>query len=180
MPKNITEVKDNYMRELISAKDIDIKTKILGTQISREHDGDKTPVVMVGLLNGCFAFYSDLVRAMPIDVECDFMRVKSYTKRKQGDIQITKDLETPVKGKHVYIVDDIYDTGNTMAAVIEYLEVKHPASISIVALITRKTSPKPKKIKLHKAFTIDDEWLIGYGMDDSKGFNRNLSSIWAL
>ena len=136
---------------------------------------------MVGLLNGCFAFYSDLVRAMPIDVECDFMRVKSYlSKNKQGDIQITKDLETPIKGKHVYIVDDIYDTGNTMAAVIEYLEVKHPASISLVALVTRETSPKPKKQKLYKAFTIKDEWIIGYGMNDENGHNRNLPSIWAL
>ena len=110
------------MNQLISAKDIDIQTKIVAKQISDEHKGDKTPVVMVGLLNGCFAFYSDLVRAMPIDIECDFMRVKSYVNRKQGDIQITKDLETRIKGKHVYIVDDIYDTGNTMKAVIEYLE----------------------------------------------------------
>ena len=168
------------MKELITAKDIDIQTKIIGKQIADNHRGDKTPVIMVGLLNGCFAFYSDLVRAMPIAVECDFMRVKSYTKRKQGDIQITKDLETPVKGKHVYIVDDIYDTGNTMAAVIEYLEVKHPASISIVALVTRKTSPKPIKQKLYKAFTIDDEWIVGMGCDDENGHNRNLPSIWAL
>ena len=167
------------MRELITAKEIDIQTKIIGKQIADSHRGDKTPVIMVGLLNGAFAFYSDLVRATPIDMECDFMRVKSYTKRKQGDIQITKDLETAVKGKHVYIVDDIYDTGNTMAAVIEYLEVKHPASISIVSLITRESSPTPKQKSYH-AFTIKDEWLIGMGMDDSKGFNRNLRSVWAL
>ena len=167
------------MRELITAEDINIQTKILGKRISDNHRDDKTPVVMVGLLNGCYAFYSDVVRAMPIVVECDFMRVKSYTKRKQGDIQITKDLETPIKGKHVYIVDDIYDTGNTMAAVIEYLEVKHPASISIVSLITRETSPVPTQ-KLYKAFTIKDEWVIGYGMDDENGHNRNLKSIWAL
>jgi len=167
------------LRELITAEDINIQTKILGKRISDNHRDDKTPVVMVGLLNGCYAFYSDVVRAMPIVVECDFMRVKSYTKRKQGDIQITKDLETPIKGKHVYIVDDIYDTGNTMAAVIEYLEVKHPSSISIVSLITRETSPTPTQ-KLYKAFTIKDEWVIGYGMDDENGHNRNLKSIWAL
>jgi len=167
------------MTELISAKSIDIKTKILAKRISAEHIGDKTPVVMVGLLNGCFAFYSDLVRAMPIDVECDFMRVKSYIKRKQGDIQITKDLETPIKGKHIYIVDDIYDTGNTMKAVIEYLEVKHPASISIATLIVRETSPTPPQPSYH-AFTIKDEWVIGAGLDDDKGYNRNLPSIWAL
>lgn len=167
------------MLELIGEKEINIRTKIVAKQITDEHRGDKTPVVMVGLLNGCFAFYSDLVRAMPIDVECDFMRVKSYVNRKQGDIQITKDLETPIKGKHVYIVDDIYDTGNTMEAVIEYLEVKHPASISLVALITRKTSPKPKQ-KFHKAFTIEDEWVVGFGMNDENGFNRNLPSVWSL
>ena len=74
------------MRELIPAKDIEIQTKIIGKRIADDHKGDKTPVIMVGLLNGCFAFYSDLVRATPIDMECDFMRVKSYTKRKQGDI----------------------------------------------------------------------------------------------
>jgi hypoxanthine phosphoribosyltransferase len=167
------------MRELITAKDIEIQTKIIGKRIADDHRGDKTPVIMVGLLNGCFAFFSDLVRAAPIVVECDFMRVKSYTKRKQGDIQITKDLETAIKGKHVYIVDDIYDTGNTMAAVIEYLEVKHPASISIVSLITRATSPIPEQKSYH-AFTIGDEWVIGMGMDDDKGYNRNLNSIWAL
>jgi len=167
------------MRELISAKDIEIRTKIIGKQIADDHKGDKTPVVMVGLLNGCFAFYSDLVRSTPIDMECDFMRVKSYTKRKQGDIQITKDLETSIKGKHVYLVDDILDSGNTMKAVVEYLEVKHPASISTVTLLTRKDSPFVTQ-KSYEAFTIDNEWVIGYGMDDSKGFNRNLNSVWAL
>ena len=167
------------MRELISAKDIDIRTKIIGKQIADDHKGDKTPVVMVGLLNGCFAFYSDLVRSTPIDMECDFMRVKSYTKRKQGDIQITKDLETSIKGKHVYLVDDILDSGNTMKAVVEYLEVKHPASISTVTLLTRNDSPFVTQ-KSYEAFTIDNEWVIGYGMDDSKGFNRNLRSVWAL
>jgi hypoxanthine phosphoribosyltransferase len=167
------------MNQLISAKDIDIQTKIVAKQISDEHKGDKTPVIMVGLLNGCFAFYADLVRAMPIDVECDFMRVKSYVNRKQGDIQITKDLETRIKGKHVYIVDDIYDTGNTMKAVIEYLEVKKPASIKIVSLVTRKSSPKPP-VKMFNAFQIDDEWLVGFGMDNDKGYLRNLPAIYSL
>lgn len=167
------------MKELITSKDIDIQTKIIGKQISDDHRGDKTPIVMVGLLNGCFAFYSDLVRSMPIDVECDFMRVKSYVNRKQGDIQITKDLETRIKGKHVYIVDDIYDTGNTMKAVIEYLEVKKPSSISIVSLIVRDTSPIPKEKSYH-AFTISDEWIVGMGCDNEKGHCRNYSSIYAL
>ncbi|MDC3250326.1 phosphoribosyltransferase family protein [bacterium] len=167
------------MRELFKPKEIQFQTKIIGKQIADDHRGDKTPIVMVGLLNGAFAFYSDLVRATPVDMECDFMRVKSYTNRKQGDIVISKDLETPIKGKHVYIVDDILDSGNTMNAVIDYLEVKKPASISIVTLITRETSPIPKQKSYH-AFTIKDEWIVGMGMDNDKGHMRNIPSIWAL
>ena len=167
------------MNQLISAKDIDIQTKIVAKQIADNHRGDKTPVVMVGLLNGCFMFYADLVRAMPIDVECDFMRVKSYINRKQGDIVIAKDLETPIKGKHVYIVDDIYDTGNTMKVVIDYLKVKKPSSISIVSLVTRKSSPTPP-VKMFNAFKIDNEWLVGFGMDNEKGYLRNLPAIYSL
>ena len=167
------------MKELITAEEIQFQTKIIGKQIADDHRGDKTPIIMVGLLNGCFAFYSDLVRAVPLDVECDFMRVKSYVNRKQGDIQITKDLETRIKGKHVYLVDDILDSGNTMNAVLDYLQVKKPSSISIVTLITRETSPTPKEKSYH-AFTIKDEWIVGYGMDNDKGHMRNLPSIWSL
>jgi len=168
------------MQQLIKAQDIDIKTKIIAKQISAEHNGDRTPVVMVGLLNGAFMFYADLVRNLSIDVECDFMRVKSYIgKKKQGDIQILKDLETPIKGKHVYLVDDILDSGNTMNALIELLEVKHPASISIVTLLTRETSPIPKQASYH-AFTIKDEWVVGFGMDNEKGYARNYRDVFAL
>ena len=84
------------MKEIISPKSLQIKIKILAKHISDGHKNDKTPVVAVCILNGGFMFFTDFVEAMPIDLECDFMRVKSYvSKRKQGDIQITKDLETP-------------------------------------------------------------------------------------
>ena len=168
------------MQLLLNNKDIDIQTKIIAKKISAEHNGDRTPVVMVGLLNGAFMFYADLVRNMTVDVECDFMRVKSYVgKKKQGDIQIMKDLETPIKGKHVYLVDDILDSGNTMNALIELLEVRHPASISIVTLLTRETSPIPKQASYH-AFTIKDEWVVGFGMDNDKGYARNYRDVFAL
>ncbi len=168
------------MQSLFDPKEIDIQTKIIAKKISAEHQGDKTPVIMVGLLNGAFMFYADLVRNMTIDIECDFMIVKSYTAQfKQGDIKILKDLETPIKGKHVYLVDDIYDTGSTMKALIEYLEVKKPASISIATLLTRETSPIPPQPSYH-AFTIKDEWVVGFGMDNEKGYSRNLNGVFAL
>ena len=176
------------MKEVIAEKNIQIQTKILAKKIADEHRGDKTPVVLVGLLNGCFMFYSDLARAVDIDIECDFMRVKSYiSKHKQGDIQITKDLETAAKGKHIYLVDDIYDTGNTMKAVSEYLEVKKPASINIVTLVKRKESIwdpiklKPSPIRSFSyGFEIDDEWIVGMGCDDDKGYCRNYPAIYSL
>ena len=166
------------MRELITAEDIDIQTKIIGKQISDIHRDDKTPVIMVGLLNGCYAFYSDVVRAMPIVVECDFMRVKSYTKRKQGDIQITKDLETAIKGKHVYIVDDIYDTGETMKELTNHLKLYNPRSITPVTLFKRWNAKHPDLIYGFELY--DEAWLVGYGLDNEKGLQRNLKHILGI
>ena len=174
------------MTELFNAEDIRFQTQLLAKQISDNHRGDGTPIVMVGLLNGAFMFYSELVKNMSVDVECDFMRVKSYiSKNKQGDIQITKDLETPIKGKHVYIVDDILDSGNTMAKVIEYLEIKWPKTINVVTLLKRKNTP----FKLDNygvdgteahGFEIDNEWVAGMGMDNNKGYMRNYPSVWSI
>ena len=173
------------MTELFNAEDIRFQTQLLAKKISDDHRGDGSPVIMVGLLNGAFMFYSELVKNISIDVECDFMRVKSYVNKKQGDIQITKDLETAIKGKHVYIVDDILDSGNTMAKVIEYLQIKWPKSINVVTLLKRKNTP----FKLNNydvegneafGFEIDDEWVIGHGMDNDKGFCRNYQSIFAI
>ena len=114
------------------------------------------------------------------------MRVKSYiSKRKQGDVEITKDLETSIKGKHVYIVDDIYDTGNTISAVIDYLKVKDPSMISVVTLLKRKTSPPlliPNSFvdNHYNVFEIDEEWVIGYGLDNDNGHCRNYRTIYEI
>ncbi len=174
------------MTELFNAEDIRFQTQLLAKQISDNHRGDGTPIVMVGLLNGAFMFYSELVKNMSVDVECDFMRVKSYiSKNKQGDIQITKDLETPIKGKHVYIVDDILDSGNTMAKVIEYLEIKWPKTINVVTLLKRKNTPfkldnyEVDGTEAH-GFEIDNEWVAGMGMDNDKGYMRNYPSVWSI
>ncbi len=169
------------MKLLFTEMDIHIQTKILAKKINDTHREDPTPIIMVGLLNGCFMFYSDLMKNISVDIKCDFMRVKSYVgKRKQGDVQVLKDLETPVKGKHVYLIDDIYDTGNTMKAVIEYLKMKQPESINIVTLLKRKTTTSPKNIPHSYGFEINDEWVVGAGCDDENGYKRNLPSIWSV
>jgi hypoxanthine phosphoribosyltransferase len=174
------------MTKLFDAEDIRLKTQILAKKISDEHRGDGSPVVVIGLLNGAFMFYSELVKNINIDVEVDFMRIKSYiSKNKQGDVQITKDLETPIKGKHIYIVDDILDSGNTMTKVIEYLEIKWPKSINVVTLLRRKNTPFKLSNYIQEGvemygFEINNEWVVGHGMDNDKGFCRNYQSIFAL
>ena len=106
------------MNVLFNRKAIQAQVETLALSISEDHYDDPTPVVFICLLNGGYMFFTDLTREIEFPIECEFMRVKSYvSKKKQGDIQITKDLETSIKGKHVYLVDDIYDTGNTMKAV---------------------------------------------------------------
>jgi hypoxanthine phosphoribosyltransferase len=167
------------MIELYGPQQVELRTRILAKNISDEHRGDKTPVVMVCVLNGGFMFYTELVKSLSIDIECDFVRVKSYvSKNKQGDIQITKDLETPIKGKHVYLVDDIYDSGNTMNALIDFLEIKNPKSINIVTLAKRaKTEPLPNMVW---GFEVQDEWLVGMGMDNDKGYCRNYPAIYSI
>jgi hypoxanthine phosphoribosyltransferase len=174
------------MTELISAHDIDIKTKILAKQISDEHRGSATPIVMIGVLNGAFMFYSDLVRNMDIDVECDFIRVKSYNGKERGDIRITKDIETSLAGKIVYIIDDILDSGETLKWVSRYCFLKGAKNINLVTLLKRKQNKwKPKSTGSHVqtfkyGFEIDNEWVIGYGLDSTYGYKRNLKSIFAL
>jgi hypoxanthine phosphoribosyltransferase len=174
------------MTELYSSHEIDIKTKIIAKQISSEHNGDATPVVMVGVLNGAFMFYSDLVRNMDIDVECDFIRIKSYSGKERGSINLTKDIETSVQSKHVYLVDDIFDSGETMRFLAKYFNLKGAKTINIVTLVKRaKNEFKPVEphsyvSSFRHAFECDNEWLIGYGMDSTGGYKRNLKSIFAL
>jgi len=170
------------MYEAISEKELDIQIKILAKKISDEHRNDPTPVVFVCVLNGGFMFFSDLVKELTIPIEIDFIRCKSYFGKRQGDLVISKDLETKIKGKHVYLVDDILDSGNTMLAVTKFLQVKEPKSLIPVVAICKGTLDFEKVhfILRQDTDSMLDPWYIGYGMDDEKGYNRNLKTIFIL
>jgi hypoxanthine phosphoribosyltransferase len=135
-------------------------------------------VVMICVLNGGVMFFSDLVRNMSTNVELDFMRAKSYNGQDQGLIHITKDIETDIEGKTVYVVDDFYDTGNTLDAIVNHLLIFNPKSIEMITLLTRDISPLPE-YPLNYGFIVQDEWVVGYGMDNNKK-ERNLDYIYAL
>ena len=170
------------MEQAISEKELDIQTKIIAKRINDKHRGDSTPIVMVCILNGGFMFFSDLVKQITAPIEIDFIRCNSYFGKKQGDLVITKDLETKIKGKHVYLVDDILDSGNTMKAVSKFLQVKEPKSITPVAAIYKESVDFDKVLHIlyQDVDSIFDPWYIGYGMDDDKGHNRNLSTIYTI
>ena len=170
------------MTPAISEKELDFKIKLLAKQTSDEHRDDPTPVVLVCILNGGFMFFSDLVKQINIPIEIDFIRCKSYFGRKQGDLVVTKDLETKIKGKHVYLVDDILDSGNTMKAVTKFLSVKEPKTVTPVAAIYKESGDFNKVLHIlyQPTDSVFDPWYIGYGMDDENGHNRNLSTIYTI
>ena len=170
------------MTPAISEKELDIQIKILAKKINDEHKNDSVPVVLVCILNGGFMFFSDLVKQINIPIEVDFIRCKSYLGRQQGDLVVTKDLETKIKNKHVYLVDDILDSGNTMKAVSKFLSVKEPKTITPVAAIYKENGDFDKVLHIlyQSTDSILDPWYIGYGMDDEKGHNRNLSTIYTI
>ena len=107
------------MKLLYTQDEIEKEIKLLAYDTSIFHKEDPTEIVMLGVLNGGFMFYSELVKNLQLDVKCDFISAKSYTgKRKQNKVEITKKPEIDFKNHHVYIIDDIFDTGNTVNAII--------------------------------------------------------------
>lgn len=165
-------------KKLLSSEEIQKRVKELALEITEEHMGDQVPVVIIGVLNGCFMFYSDFVRNLGVEVECDFIRAKSYSGKHQEAIQILKDIEVDIRDKYVYLIDDFYDSGSTLNVIADFLSNKFPAAISIITLLIRDTSWRPASTPLYYGFEIKDEWVYGYGLDDENNYKRNYTDVW--
>ena len=166
------------MEKLITSSQIKWHTGELAKKINKQHPNDGMDAVFICLLNGGFMFFSDLVKLIDFRIEIDFMRIKSYDGKQQGEINILKDIENNIQNKHVYIVDDFLDTGNTIKAAISHLEKYNPLSISIVTLLSRENSPTFEN-KTYEIFMLKDEWVVGYGLDNN-GLSRNLPEIYKI
>jgi len=162
---------------LFTSKQIQDKVTEMAYAIDFKHTKNDD-IVMICVLNGGFMFFSDLVKNMSTDVELDFIRAKSYNGQDQGVVHITKDIEADIEGKTVYVVDDFYDSGTTLDSIVNHLSSFNPKTIEVVTLLTRDISPIPD-YPLHYGFIIQDEWVVGYGMDNNKK-ERNLDYIYAL
>jgi len=166
------------MEVLIEEYKIDRRVRALAHKITEEHrnSGNTFPPVMICVLNGAFMFFSDLVKDMSVDCEIDFIRAKSYNgKDNSAGVQITKDLEISLKGKRVYIIEDMVDTGATMLEILIRVNDKQPVDVKIVTLVHRKGNSFPVD---HYCFEIGDEWVVGMGFDDN-GLKRNYRNIYS-
>ena len=164
---------------LISQQEIQEKVKQLGSQLKDDYR-DKNPLIIC-VLKGALIFVSDLIRAMDCPLSLDFMAVSSYgsSTKSSGVVQILKDLETGIEGRHVIIAEDIVDTGLTLNYLRNNLLSRDPASLAICSLLD-KPSRRQVKIKPdYCGFVIPDKFVVGYGLDFDQQF-RNLPYIGIL
>ncbi|WP_028574229.1 hypoxanthine phosphoribosyltransferase [Desulfonatronovibrio hydrogenovorans] len=144
-------------------------------------DFQDKPLVTVCVLKGAFIFYADLVRSMSIDPEMDFVRMSSYGDQtsSSGKVIFSKDMEIPIKGKHVLIVEDIVDTGRSVSYLRRVLEARGPQSISVCALID-KHERREVDVKVDYAgFALQRGFIVGYGLDYAEKY-RNLPGVFEI
>jgi hypoxanthine phosphoribosyltransferase len=166
-------------RQLFSAQEIAARVAVLGQEICTTLPAG--PILVIGILRGAFIFMADLVRAMPRDVRCDFLTVRSYGSATQtsGVVQITHDLSMPIAGQHVLVVEDIVDTGLTIRRLLDVLESRRPASLHVCALLN-KPSRRRTQVALHFfGFEIPDLFVVGYGLDHDQR-HRNLPYLGVI
>jgi hypoxanthine phosphoribosyltransferase len=169
------------MKVLFEKSQIENRIKEIGVQILNRHKEETTPIVLIGVLNGGFMFYSKLVDQLALlDPHCDFIRVKSYKGREHEVPEIIIPSSLNVKNKFVYIIDDIYDTGLTMEALKNQFTDLGASGVSVVTLIKRAINEVDMPINSLYGFEIHDEWVVGYGMDDEEGRKRSLPYILAI
>ena len=151
----------------------------IARQIEADYAGKE--VMFIGILRGSFVFMADLCRAVELPCTLDFMSVSSYGSgtTSSGQIQIIKDLSEDITGRHVIVVEDILDSGNTLSYLLNILEHRRPASVRLCALLD-KPERRVKPVELHySGFSIPDAFVVGYGLDYAEKY-RNLPYIGIL
>jgi hypoxanthine phosphoribosyltransferase len=166
-------------RCLISRAEIARRVAELGERLGRDYAGPD--LVMVGVLKGVFIFMADLVRALPFPVEVDFVRLCSYGAgtTTSGEVQITKDVEMSLKDRDVLIVEDIVDTGLTLAFLKQHLASHRPRSLKICCLIDKQERREVDVPLDYVGFVVEQGFLVGYGLDCGEG-ERTWPEIFVL
>ena len=169
----------DILKVLYTEDEIKNRVQEMGDALYEKFE-DKNPL-FVGVLNGCFIFMADLVRATQIKSELEFIGLSSYRNgtASSGTVQITRDLQHDITGRHIIVVEDILDSGNTLAFLKKHLLAKGAESITIVTLLD-KPSRREKAIYADLAgFEVPDEFVVGYGLDYAQRY-RNVPYIGVL
>jgi hypoxanthine phosphoribosyltransferase len=158
-----------------------IRSRVGEIAAAIEKDYRDKKVLVVGVLNGCFPFLADLVRAVDIELEVDFMSVSSYLGGTQssGVVRILKDLNVNIQGRHVLVVEDIIDSGLTARYLLDNLLTRRPASIELCALLDKRDARAEAVPLRYVGFECPNEYLVGYGLDFNNLY-RNLPFIGVL
>lgn len=168
---------DKIEKILITEEELQHRIRELGAEITRDY-ADKNPVI-VGVLKGVVFFYADLVRQIKVPCEMAFMTLKSYAGTEStGKVRVLQDIATEIKGRHVLILEDIFDTGNSLNFTYQYVLEHEPATVKVCTLLD-KPARRSANITLkadYTGFTIDDHFVIGYGLDYNQ-YYRNLPFI---
>lgn len=170
MPDLIPVLKKEEIEKIVSDLARSISTDYLNQEL-----------ILIGILKGAFIFLADLVRNLSIPVKIDFIGLSSYGSSASscGKIEITKDLQIGIKGKHVLIIEDIIDSGLSLACLLDYLKKQQPATLKICAMIDKRER-REEAIELdYVGYVVDEGFLVGYGLDYAEEY-RNLPSVYHL
>ncbi|MFA5161371.1 MAG: hypoxanthine phosphoribosyltransferase [Elusimicrobiales bacterium] len=175
----MTDIHPDIEKVLVSRDEIKARVRAMGREISRDFAGKKP--VLVGVLRGCALFLSDLAQNISIDCSMDFICPSSYNggMKSSGVVRLLLDLRENIAGKDVILIEDVVDSGLTMRYLLDNLNTRKPKSLSICALLNKKPCRKADVPVRYSGFEIDDEFVVGYGLD-YKELYRNLPYVGTL
>ncbi len=167
------------MVTMLSAEEIAARVKELGAEITRDYQG--RDLVLVCVLKGSFVFAADLARAIDLPIRIEFLGVRSYGEgtESSGVVQITQDLSRPIAQEDVLLVEDIVDTGLTIAHLIDLFRTRQPHSVKVCALLHKPARARVSVEVDYLGFTIEDRFVVGYGLDFAEKY-RNLPYIGVI
>ncbi len=170
---------EDVERILLTAQELDTKVSEMAARISTDYQGKE--ILLITLLKGGVMFAVDLMRKLTVPVEIDFMDVSSYgaDAKTSGVVRIEKDLDSPIAGKHVLLVEDIVDSGLTLKYVSTLLRDRNPASLRICTILNKPMRRKTQIDADYIGFDIPDEFVVGYGLDYAQK-HRNLPYVGVL
>ncbi|CAD2070602.1 hypoxanthine-guanine phosphoribosyltransferase [Phocicoccus schoeneichii] len=172
-------LKNDISEIILTEEEIASLAKSLGEQITKDYEGKKP--ILVALLKGSIMFMTDLIKNIDTHIEIDFMDVSSYVgTQSSGEVKILKDLSSSIEGRHIIIVEDIVETGNTLNSIIDFLQYRKAASVEICTLLDKPVPSRTLDVEVKYIGTkIPDGFVVGYGLDFNE-FYRNLPYIGLL